>query len=153
MVEEKTVCYLHCIVTLSLTWSHRGHSAITPQTSKGLQHVQPPPGWLAQGRQTKCTPLAFSKQQQCSPFQIPFTVLDFQLLNPSPHSSELSHKDTQALRDLEAQVIFVCVWWEWGLVSGLYACRTGHLPLESHFALVILEMGVGVLQTICPGCP
>jgi hypothetical protein len=51
---------------------------------------------------------------------------------------------------------FCFFWWDWGLNSGLHACKAYTLSLEPHtlpvhFALVILEMGVS--QTICLGWP
>jgi hypothetical protein len=50
---------------------------------------------------------------------------------------------------------FLFLWWDWGLNSGLCACKAGvafepHLP-PVHLALIIL--GMGVLRTICSGWP
>jgi hypothetical protein len=43
-------------------------------------------------------------------------------------------------------------WWDWGLNSGLWACKAGALLLEPHLqATSSGHFGDEVLQTICPG--
>jgi hypothetical protein len=51
--------------------------------------------------------------------------------------------------------VFVCFWWDWGLNSGLWACKTGASQLKPHLQFILLWLGFGVKvwQTVCLSWP
>jgi hypothetical protein len=36
--------------------------------------------------------------------------------------------------------VFFFFWWEWGLNSGIHACKAGALPLKSHIQFILLRL-------------